>query len=221
MRTRRALILLPSSGPLITETAVGSGCAITVNFPSDGSPVLRSGRRPLRFSAAFDPVGGRRPRRSSCMQRFAVRLNRNAASILALAHEVFSVRGTLRRYGWINSASRYKSPPQLELYAPTANRYPSCSTRPLFRTPAPPTPSLSSPATRPNRAQPFKALRELQRLQAARRAEGYVSPPVAIDVEVSRNATKAPRKWVCLAKTRHLEAFSVRATALPSSVNTL
>jgi hypothetical protein len=121
VRTRRALILLPSSGPLITETAVGSGCAITVNFPSDGSPVLRSGRRPLRFSAAFDPVGGRRPRRSSCMQRFAVRLNRNAASILALAHEVFSVRGTLRRYGWINSsASRYKSSPQLELYAPTA-----------------------------------------------------------------------------------------------------
>jgi hypothetical protein len=55
------------------------------------------------------------------MQRFAVRLNRNAASILALAHEVFSVRGTLRRYGWINSsASRYKSSPQLELYAPTA-----------------------------------------------------------------------------------------------------
>ena len=55
------------------------------------------------------------------MQRFAVRLNRNAASILALAHEVFSVRGTLRRYGWINSsASRCKSSPQLELYAPTA-----------------------------------------------------------------------------------------------------
>ena len=55
------------------------------------------------------------------MQRFAVRLNRNAASLLALAHEVFSVRGTLRRYGWINSsASRYKSSPQLELYAPTA-----------------------------------------------------------------------------------------------------
>jgi hypothetical protein len=55
------------------------------------------------------------------MQRFAVRLNRNAASILALAHEVFSVRGTIRRYGWINSsASRYKSSPQLELYAPTA-----------------------------------------------------------------------------------------------------
>ena len=55
------------------------------------------------------------------MQRFAVRLNRNAVGILALAHEVFSVRGTLRRYGWINSsASRYKSSPQLELYAPTA-----------------------------------------------------------------------------------------------------
>jgi len=55
------------------------------------------------------------------MQRFAVRLNRNAASLLALAHEVFSVRGTLRRYGWINSsAGRYNSSPQLELYAPTA-----------------------------------------------------------------------------------------------------
>ena len=67
MRTRRALILLPSSGQIITKTAVGSGCAITVDFPSDGSPVLRSSRRPLRFSAAFDPVGGRRPRRSSCM----------------------------------------------------------------------------------------------------------------------------------------------------------
>ena len=32
----------------------------------------------------------------------------------------------------------------------------------------------------------YKALHELQRLQAARRAEGNVPPPVAVDVEVSR-----------------------------------
>jgi hypothetical protein len=31
----------------------------------------------------------------------------------------------------------------------------------------------------------YKALRELQRLQAARRADGNASPPVAIDVDVS------------------------------------
>jgi hypothetical protein len=31
----------------------------------------------------------------------------------------------------------------------------------------------------------YKALHELQRLQAARRAEGNVQPPVAVDVEVS------------------------------------
>jgi hypothetical protein len=31
----------------------------------------------------------------------------------------------------------------------------------------------------------YRALHELQRLQAARRAEGNVSPPVAVDVEVS------------------------------------
>ena len=31
----------------------------------------------------------------------------------------------------------------------------------------------------------YKALHELQRLQAARRAEGNVSPPVALDVHVS------------------------------------
>jgi hypothetical protein len=31
----------------------------------------------------------------------------------------------------------------------------------------------------------YKALRELQRLQAARRADGNASPPVAIDVNVS------------------------------------
>ena len=31
----------------------------------------------------------------------------------------------------------------------------------------------------------YRALHELQRLQAARRAEGSVSPPVAVDVEVS------------------------------------
>ena len=31
----------------------------------------------------------------------------------------------------------------------------------------------------------YKALHELQRLQAARRAEGNVPPPVAVDVEVS------------------------------------
>jgi hypothetical protein len=31
----------------------------------------------------------------------------------------------------------------------------------------------------------YKALHELQRLQAARRADGNVSPPVAVDVEVS------------------------------------
>lgn len=31
----------------------------------------------------------------------------------------------------------------------------------------------------------YRALHELQRLQAARRAEGKVSPPVAVDVEVS------------------------------------
>jgi hypothetical protein len=31
----------------------------------------------------------------------------------------------------------------------------------------------------------YKALRELQRLQAARRADGNASPPLAIDVDVS------------------------------------
>jgi hypothetical protein len=31
----------------------------------------------------------------------------------------------------------------------------------------------------------FKSLHELQRLQAARQAEGTLSPPVAVDVEVS------------------------------------
>ncbi len=31
----------------------------------------------------------------------------------------------------------------------------------------------------------YKALHELQRLQAARHTEGYVPPPVAIDVDVS------------------------------------
>jgi hypothetical protein len=31
----------------------------------------------------------------------------------------------------------------------------------------------------------YKALRELQRLQAARRADGNATPPVAIDVDVS------------------------------------
>jgi hypothetical protein len=31
----------------------------------------------------------------------------------------------------------------------------------------------------------YKALHELQRLQAARRAEGDVLPPVAVDVDVS------------------------------------
>jgi hypothetical protein len=31
----------------------------------------------------------------------------------------------------------------------------------------------------------YKALYELQRLQAARRAEGNVQPPVAVDVDVS------------------------------------
>jgi hypothetical protein len=31
----------------------------------------------------------------------------------------------------------------------------------------------------------YKALRELQRLQAARRADGNASPPVAIDVDIS------------------------------------
>jgi hypothetical protein len=31
----------------------------------------------------------------------------------------------------------------------------------------------------------YKALRELQRLQAARRADGNAPPPVAIDVDVS------------------------------------
>ena len=31
----------------------------------------------------------------------------------------------------------------------------------------------------------YKALHELQRLQAARRADGNASPPVAIDVDVS------------------------------------
>ena len=31
----------------------------------------------------------------------------------------------------------------------------------------------------------YKALRDLQRLQAARRADGNASPPVAIDVDVS------------------------------------
>jgi hypothetical protein len=31
----------------------------------------------------------------------------------------------------------------------------------------------------------YKALRELKRLQAARRAEGNALPPVAIDVDVS------------------------------------
>jgi hypothetical protein len=31
----------------------------------------------------------------------------------------------------------------------------------------------------------YKALHELQRLQAARRAEGNASPPVAIDLDVS------------------------------------
>ena len=72
------------------------------------------------------------------MQRFAVRLNRNAASILALAHEVFSVRGTLRRYGWINSsASRYKSSPQLELYAPTAVSIPIVLDSSLIRDASP------------------------------------------------------------------------------------
>jgi hypothetical protein len=31
----------------------------------------------------------------------------------------------------------------------------------------------------------YKALHELQRLQAARRTEGHVPPPAAIDVDVS------------------------------------
>ena len=31
----------------------------------------------------------------------------------------------------------------------------------------------------------YKALRELKRLQAARRADGNVQPPVAVDVDVS------------------------------------
>jgi hypothetical protein len=38
----------------------------------------------------------------------------------------------------------------------------------------------------------FKALHELQRLQAARRAEGNVPPPVAVDVDVSGVSREEP-----------------------------
>jgi hypothetical protein len=38
----------------------------------------------------------------------------------------------------------------------------------------------------------YKALHELQRLQAARYANGNVSPPVAIDVDVSRVSGEQP-----------------------------
>ncbi len=37
----------------------------------------------------------------------------------------------------------------------------------------------------------YKALHELQRLQAARNANGSVSPPVAVDVDVSGVSTDA------------------------------
>ncbi len=38
----------------------------------------------------------------------------------------------------------------------------------------------------------YKALHELQRLQAARRAEGNVQPPVAVDVDVSGVSGEGP-----------------------------
>ena len=121
------------------------------------------------------------------MQRFAVRFNRTAASILALAHEVFSVRGTLRRYRWINgSASRYKSSPQLELDTPTAVSIPIVLDSSLIRDA-----STSNAFSKLSRCETkierslYKALYELQRLQAARGAGGNVSPRVAVDVDVS------------------------------------
>ncbi len=45
----------------------------------------------------------------------------------------------------------------------------------------------------------YKALHELQRLQAARHTEGSVPPPVAIDVDVSGVLEEGAQKWLCLA----------------------
>jgi hypothetical protein len=46
----------------------------------------------------------------------------------------------------------------------------------------------------------YRALHELQRLQAALHANGKVTPPVAVDVEVSGQPREESRTWVCFVK---------------------
>jgi hypothetical protein len=48
----------------------------------------------------------------------------------------------------------------------------------------------------------YETLHELQRLQTARRADGNLSPPVAVDVDVSGlPAEGSSEKWLCFART--------------------